>query len=125
MRKIILLGIVRYCCAHNSTMSMPSEKELEKHRISLENMRIKAILPLGMSKQLNYQVHHHRKVDAFRIAEKYKDLKVLVILSLNDPNKLFRIRDYTERYKEEFTKVLFSTYLEKGSLCCSVSRNVL
>ena len=61
-------------------------------------------------------VKYARRENAFQLAEKYRDFQILVNLSLEDIDKASRLADYTARFTEEFTHVLFATYVDKGIL---------
>jgi nuclear pore complex protein Nup133 len=59
-------------------------------------------------------VKYGKTVDAFQLAEKYKDFHSLVDLTLESSDQYDRIKEYTNAYQEAFAHVLYEAYYRKG-----------
>jgi nuclear pore complex protein Nup133 len=65
-------------------------------------------------KFIDMLVKYGKTLDAFQLAEKYKDFQSLVDLTLESSDQYDRIKEYTHAYQEAFAHVLYETYYRKG-----------
>jgi hypothetical protein len=89
-------------------------KSLKSPEALLELQNLEQTSKMLHSKSIMPLVQYGRKTSAYILAEKYRDFQILVDLALQDAQKESRLDDYIQRFQEEFTQVLFTTYYQRG-----------